>query len=92
MNIEWTYVFNIISNRYIKGNRIGNTKIYEYKKYPFNTITPITFFWKAVAKNESNIKRTLWLWIHPSSCQDVLKEINVAKNELNINEGNKSCY
>ncbi|OUM63682.1 hypothetical protein PIROE2DRAFT_21942, partial [Piromyces sp. E2] len=79
---------SITSNRYIKGNRIGNTKIYEYKKYPFNTITPATFFWKAISNNESNSKRTLWLWIHPSSCQDVLKELETAKKELKINKVN----
>ncbi|ORX59994.1 POP1-domain-containing protein [Piromyces finnis] len=79
---------SVTSNRYIKGNKIGSTKIYEFKKYPFNTITPVTFFWKEVAEDKLNDKRTMWLWVHPSSCQDVLKEINIAKNELHINEVN----
>jgi len=80
---------SITSNRYIKGNRIGNTKIYEFKKYPFNTIAPITFLWKAISMDKLdklNNERTLWLWIHPSACQDTLNEIEKAKNELNIPE------
>lgn len=74
--------------RYIKGNKIGNTKIYKFKKYPFNTISPITFLWKSVQNNELNNKRTLWLWVHPSSYQDVLNELDMSKSILKINNGN----
>jgi len=76
---------SITSNRYIKGNKIGNTKIYKFKKYPFNTISPITFLWKSVQNNELNNKRTLWLWVHPSSYQDVLNELDMSKSILKIN-------
>lgn len=77
---------SVTSNRYIKGNKIGNTKLYEFKKFPFNTITPVTFLWKAVPYSEINTKRTLWIWVHPSSIQDVLYEIDVAKSNLDIND------
>ncbi|ORY32347.1 POP1-domain-containing protein [Neocallimastix californiae] len=79
-------ISSITSNRYIKGNKLGNSKIYEFKKYPFNTIAPITFLWKAIKNNEVDYKRTLWLWVHPSSCQDIINEIENSKNFLKISD------
>jgi len=75
---------SITSDRYIKGNKMGNTKIYEFKKYPFNTISPITFLWKPDKNNEIDNRRTLWLWVHPSSCHDLLREIEISKSVQKI--------
>lgn len=79
---------SISSNRYKMGNRMGNTKIYNYKQYPCNTISPISFLWKAIKNNnneDNETQRTLWIWVHPSSCKDVMAAINQAKENTNIN-------
>lgn len=63
--------------RFIKGNRIGTTNLYEYLKYPTNLICPITFLWKPHTKD------TIWLWIHPSAINEALHFIKKAITETN---------
>lgn len=75
--------FNIEYNinhtkRYIKGNRMGTTNLYEYLEYPTNLICPISFLWKPHTKD------TIWLWIHPAAMNEALCFIKKAIQETQV--------
>ncbi|CAO3640760.1 unnamed protein product [Mucor fragilis] len=63
------------SQRFIKGNRMGTTHLYEYKGYPTKLICPMSFLWKPKTND------TIWLWIHPSAINEALAFIKVAIKE-----------
>ncbi|CEP11349.1 hypothetical protein [Parasitella parasitica] len=63
------------SERFIKGNRIGATCLYEYLGYPTKLICPVSFLWKPKTKD------TIWLWIHPSAINEALVFIKLAIKE-----------
>jgi ribonuclease P/MRP protein subunit POP1 len=65
-------------HRYIKGNRIGSTNLYEYLEYPTNLICPISFLWKPQTKD------TIWLWIHPAAINEALFYIKKAIQETKV--------
>ncbi|KAG2219767.1 hypothetical protein INT45_008598, partial [Circinella minor] len=69
------------SERFIKGNRIGYTHIYEYLSCPGKPICPITFLWKP--KQLKDESQTLWLWIHPSAFDQVYQQIKIASEKAN---------
>ncbi|RCH82061.1 hypothetical protein CU098_000584, partial [Rhizopus stolonifer] len=66
------------SERYIKGNRLGSTHLYEYLGYPTKLICPITFLWKPS-------KDALWLWAHPSAFNEAMIFIKKALQETKSN-------
>lgn len=61
--------------RFIKGNRLGTTNLYDYLGYPTKLICPISFLWKPKTND------TIWLWIHPSAINEALTFIKVAIKE-----------
>ncbi|EPB85684.1 hypothetical protein HMPREF1544_07510 [Mucor circinelloides 1006PhL] len=63
------------SQRFIKGNRLGTTNLYDYLGYPTKLICPISFLWKPKTND------TIWLWIHPSAINEALTFIKVAIKE-----------
>ncbi|KAI7892348.1 NUC188 domain-containing protein [Mucor mucedo] len=75
---------SVTSERYIKGNRMGTTHLYEYMAYPTRLICPISFLWKPQTKD------TLWLWIHPAAINEALcfikKAIEETKMEVQLND------
>lgn len=75
---------SVTSERYIKGNRMGTTNLYEYMAYPSNLICPISFLWKPQTKD------TVWLWIHPAAINEALcyikKAIDETKMEVQLND------
>ncbi|KAI9495878.1 NUC188 domain-containing protein [Zychaea mexicana] len=74
------------SERFIKGNRIGHTHIYEYMNCPSNPICPVSFLWKPTmqCKSEGENVHTLWLWIHPSAFECVLKQLKHAREQTKL--------
>ncbi|GAA5804971.1 hypothetical protein HPULCUR_010481 [Helicostylum pulchrum] len=66
------------SERFVKGNRMGNSNLYEYLKYPTHLICPISFLWKPHTKD------TLWLWIHPAAINEALEFIKLAVKETKV--------
>ncbi|KAF1801227.1 ribonucleases P/MRP protein subunit POP1-domain-containing protein [Mucor lusitanicus] len=66
------------SQRFIKGNRLGTTNLYEHKGYPTKLICPISFLWKPKTND------TIWLWIHPSAINEALTFIRLAIKETRI--------
>ncbi|GAN04392.1 POP1-domain-containing protein [Mucor ambiguus] len=66
------------SQRFIRGNRLGTTNLYEYKGYPTKLICPISFLWKPKTND------TIWLWIHPSATHEALTFINIAIKETHV--------
>lgn len=68
---------HLIVIRFIKGNRIGATALYEYLGFPTKLICPITFLWKPKTND------TIWLWIHPSAINEALTFIKLAIKETN---------
>ncbi|KAL9548705.1 hypothetical protein MBANPS3_005558 [Mucor bainieri] len=66
------------SQRFIRGNRMGSTHLYEYKGYPAKLICPISFLWKPATHD------TIWLWIHPSAINEALTFIHLAIKETHM--------
>lgn len=75
---------SVSSDRYINGNRMGTTNLYEYMEYPTHLICPISFVWKPHTKD------TVWLWIHPAAIQEALffikKAIKETKMQVQLND------
>ncbi|KAG1501966.1 hypothetical protein G6F54_002681 [Rhizopus delemar] len=68
---------SVMSERYIKGNRIGHSNLYEHLGYPTKLICPISFLWKP--SND-----VLWLWIHPSAYHEALQFIQQSIHEQQL--------
>ncbi|KAG1665116.1 Ribonucleases P/MRP protein subunit POP1 [Nymphon striatum] len=58
----------------IKGNREGSTVVYEIGNYPYGAISKVTFLWKTDGASSDKNFRTLWIWVHPSSYEQIIHE------------------
>lgn len=64
------------------GTHQGKTILYEYKRFPFGALAPVTFLWKPNPSGESN-DRVLWIWVHAAAFDQILKEIENGINQSN---------
>ncbi|KAI9358705.1 NUC188 domain-containing protein [Pilaira anomala] len=71
---------SIGSERFVKGNRMGTTNLYEISTYPNNLICPISFLWKPETKD------TVWLWVHPSATNEALTYIKKAMKVAKVKQ------
>lgn len=58
---------------YLEGTREGNCVLYKQNQYPQQPICPVTFLWRP--KSEQEPLRQLWIWCHPSSFEELWKEL-----------------
>lgn len=58
---------------YLEGTREGNCVLYKQNQYPQGPICPVTFLWRP--KSELEPLRQLWIWCHPSSFEELWKEL-----------------
>ncbi|KAG1461107.1 hypothetical protein G6F56_005800 [Rhizopus delemar] len=68
---------SVTSARYIRGNRVGYTNLYEYLGYPQKLVCPISFLWKPS-------QDVLWLWIHPAAYQEAIQFIQQSIKEQQL--------
>ncbi|XP_037933548.1 ribonucleases P/MRP protein subunit POP1 [Teleopsis dalmanni] len=70
---------SITAKTYITGKREGHIQLFRNGKYPNGAIASVTFLWQPLQSEEQmsneNIKRRLWIWVHPSAYQTVLMEL-----------------
>jgi hypothetical protein len=90
---------------YLKGQCEGRTVLYEKDKYPFKCIGPVRFFWRPIENEQdmaiesSNLRRSLWIWSHPSIYKSVEqqlintfvleKEVSISQNLVSNNHDNQ---
>ncbi|KAI8137837.1 ribonucleases P/MRP protein subunit POP1-domain-containing protein [Fennellomyces sp. T-0311] len=72
---------SVESERFVKGNRMGQTHLYEYLSCPARPICPVSFLWKP----SENEMQTLWLWIHPSAFEEARQQVELAREKANQN-------
>lgn len=53
---------------------------YQCDSYPYQAIGPVSFLWNYTdsSHDTSNLKRSLWLWCHPSCYKELLDQITLA--------------
>ena len=74
----------------LDGKHEGRTLLYELDKYPYGLIGPARFLWKPV-ESENDLKRRLWIWVHPAMQQSfqiqILNVFHLHKKEaIQINK------
>lgn len=70
----------------MKGSRAGKTFLYEYLGYPTKLICPLQFLWRPSKNNNEQQQRTMWLWIHPSCFAEAYNTIQVAVENVDLQE------
>lgn len=67
---------------YLNGKRHGSLNLFRADSYPMRALGSVTFIWKPV-ENVANVKvddtddrRTIWIFVHASFYQDVVDEIS----------------
>ncbi|KAJ3305208.1 hypothetical protein HDU76_005050 [Blyttiomyces sp. JEL0837] len=73
-------------SRFSVDGRQGHSFIHEMDKFPDRAIAPFSFFWHPSV--EGITKRKLWIWVHPSAGDEVLKTIQIA---IEAKAKNGSC-
>lgn len=61
----------VSARAFLNSQREGSAIFYNKNCYPFNAIGEVKFIWKP----SSNSERTLWLWMHPTLYDEVLKNV-----------------
>ncbi|XP_070555586.1 ribonucleases P/MRP protein subunit POP1-like [Ptychodera flava] len=89
------------SASYLTGARHGTILLYKSDQYPHGCMGPVNVLWKPAqpsSANESAAKeekfdsaemRQLWIWVHPSSYEEVLSEINAACGAVPVRKKTK---
>ncbi|XP_018801055.1 PREDICTED: ribonucleases P/MRP protein subunit POP1 [Bactrocera latifrons] len=71
--------FSIAAKTYLTGRREGSIDLFRDGKYPEYALGRISFMWQPISNNETKdeeeILRTLWLWVHPSAYPAVVEEL-----------------
>ncbi|KAJ3413698.1 hypothetical protein HDV05_007686 [Chytridiales sp. JEL 0842] len=76
-------VANVGHSRFISGGSQGSSFLHRPNQYPKGAIAPITFFWRRASEDPTTLKRTMWVWIHPSAlkeAKEVFEEISSQHN------------
>ena len=55
---------------------------YEFKKYPWNVIGPVKLLWNSTINSSYKV----WLIVHPSITDQVMENLNLAREILDIDE------
>ncbi|XP_067613015.1 ribonucleases P/MRP protein subunit POP1 isoform X2 [Eurosta solidaginis] len=69
---------SITAETYISGRREGSIDLFRDGQYPNYALGRVSFMWQPnflEHANSEDIKRTLWIWIHPSAYSAVLLEL-----------------
>ncbi|KAM3927757.1 ribonucleases P/MRP protein subunit POP1 [Leptodactylus fuscus] len=62
----------------ISGKRQGSLILYRADKYPEEALGHVTFIWKPRGVSDTACdKRQIWIWMHPSLKEEVLKELRL---------------
>ncbi|CAD5112292.1 DgyrCDS1521 [Dimorphilus gyrociliatus] len=59
----------------MKGNREGMASIFKKNSYPFKSLGLIRFLWDPCENLSLNSERKLWIFVHPSSVVETMKEV-----------------
>jgi len=62
----------------LDGIRYGSNSLYHFDQYPQKFICPINFLWKPETKTANN-NRKIWIWVHPSSFQEVFNSLDLLR-------------
>ncbi|KAL9915465.1 POP1 ribonuclease P/MRP subunit [Glossina fuscipes fuscipes] len=68
----------ITASTFVNGRREGSVDLFKYKEYPFKALGRVNFLWRPLTqgqKQEQNLNRVLWLWMHPSSSHCIVEEL-----------------
>lgn len=66
---------SLTAKTYLNGRREGCVDLFKAGGYPYNALGKATFLWRFESQNDENVKRTLWLWLHPGAYDVILEEI-----------------
>lgn len=56
---------------YMNGTRAGKVELFKANQYPYGAICPVDFLWR----HDDSTEKTLWIFVHPTTYQEVLKEL-----------------
>lgn len=77
----------LMAKCYQNGTREGEVDLFRTDSYPSGALARVSFMWKP----SDDARRTLWIFIHPSSYQEVLEEIISLFKLRNVNRSDKEC-
>lgn len=69
----------IAAKMYLNGKRQGSLNLFKADLYPMGALGNITFIWKPVENlkaDDTDDRRTIWLFVHASFYRDVVDEIS----------------
>lgn len=67
----------ITAKTFSTGRREGSIELFKDQQYPHKALGRVSFLWRCENDElqDSNVKRTLWLWLHPAAYAHILEEL-----------------
>ncbi|CRK86886.1 CLUMA_CG000711, isoform A [Clunio marinus] len=62
----------LMAKCYQKGCREGHIDLFKINQYPYGALARVSFMWKP---SSDKLRRTLWMFVHPTAYQEVLEEL-----------------
>lgn len=68
---------SITAKTFVTGRREGCIDVFKDRQYPLNALGKVSFLWRCQEDGDSNDNnpRTVWLWLHPASYNQILEEL-----------------
>lgn len=72
----------LMAKCYQNGSREGEIDLFRIDLYPYQVLARVSFMWKSSVDDD---RKTLWIFVHPSSYREVLEELIVLFQLKNLN-------